>query len=116
MCVDLAGAKKIDVLYNITDVTLNISDFIIDFNVFKKDIQVFIVMFLQTNKLTNIDIIDTFNTINSQKVRYLSVNSQKCKSTIFALDTAATKHICCDLLYFSNFKNCNKTINWGQAK
>ena len=32
------------------------------------------------------------------------------------MDIAATKHIICDKSFFSDFRECNKTVNWGQAK
>ena len=73
---------------------------------------VFITIPQKTNKITNIDNIGT-NPVNMQETRKSGVYSQL---NIFALDIAATKHICCDLLYFSNFKTCNKIINWGKAK
>ena len=73
---------------------------------------VFITIPQKTNKITNIDNIGT-NPVNMQETRKSGVYSQL---NIFALDTAATKHICCDLSYFSNFKTCNKIVNWGKAK
>ena len=49
-------------------------------------------------------------TIDSSKITRLN---NVCK---FALDTAATRHVICNKAYFSDFKICNKTVNWGEAK
>ena len=48
----------------------------------------------------------------------LGVNSQESnsQSNTFVLDTAATKHICCNTSYFNEFKTCNKLVSWGKAK
>ena len=102
---------NIDVLYSTANTALDIGDFVIDFDVPMEDM-VFITIPLKTNKITNIDNIGT-NPVNMQETRKSGVYSQL---NIFALDTAATKHICCDLSYFSNFKTCNKIVNWGKAK
>ena len=110
----LAREKRddnIDVLYSTANTALDIGDFVIDFDVPMEDM-VFITIPLKTNKITNIDNIGT-NPVNMQETRKSGVYSQL---NIFALDTAATKHICCDLSYFSNFKTCNKIVNWGKAK
>ena len=61
---------------------------------------VFITIPQKTDKITNIDNIG-INPVNMQEIRKSGVYSQL---NIFAFDTAATKHICCDLSYFSNFK------------
>lgn len=34
----------------------------------------------------------------------------------FVLDIAATKHIICNKNLFMDFRECSKTVNWGQAK
>ena len=91
--------NNIDVLYSTANTALDIGDFVIDFDVPMEDM-VFITIPLKTNKITNIDNIGT-NPVNMQETRKSGVYSQL---NIFAFDTAATKHICCDLSYFSNFK------------
>ena len=81
-------------------------DFELDFDTPMEDM-VFMTTPFNNNKANNK--IGSFDIIRENT----SVNSQL---NIFALDTAATKHICYNLAYFSDFKACNKTVNWGQAK
>ena len=43
-------------------------------------------------------------------------NPEKSSINKFILDTGATKHIICNKSFFTDFKSCNKTVNWGKAK
>ena len=85
------------------DALTNLGDIDIDFNI--ENIQVNITQNVPNTLYTNIN-----PDVNNQ-VLVASLNS-----TNFILDTAATKHIICDKSFFSDFRECNKTVNWGQAK
>ena len=76
----------------------NISDMEIDFNV--DNIQVNITQDFIINTDTNI-----IPDVNNQVLITSNITSN------FVLDTIATKHIICNKSYFSDFKECNKTIN-----
>ncbi|POS81731.1 hypothetical protein EPUL_006632, partial [Erysiphe pulchra] len=43
-------------------------------------------------------------------------DSSPAEKAIFILDTAATKHIVSDRRYLSNYRSCDKTVRWGNAK
>jgi len=96
---------NINVLYSnmSPDALTSLGDMEIDFDI--ENIQVNITQNVPNTLNTNINL-----DVNSQ-VLVASLNS-----TNFILDTAATKHIICDKSFFSDFRECNKTVNWGQAK
>jgi Reverse transcriptase (RNA-dependent DNA polymerase)/gag-polypeptide of LTR copia-type/Integrase core domain/GAG-pre-integrase domain len=99
--------ENIDALYS----NIDIGDIDMDIDLNLGDIQVNITSENNFNNNTN-NIIDPINTIYiSNKSNINSNNFNK-----FVLDTAATKHIICNKEFFSEFKSCNKVVNWGQAK
>ena len=105
---------NIDVLYShISEESLNsLNDMEIDFNL--DDIQVNITSHIPIyNIITN----TTLDPINDETIQVFTTNNTIISNnTKFALDTAATKHIICNKSFFTDFKDCNKTVNWGQAK
>jgi hypothetical protein len=98
---------NIDVLYSkMLDESLegyNIID--MDFNIKEIDnIQVNISLYNpNNNNITN---------NNAKYVNNLNINNK----SKFALDIAATKYIICNKAFFTDFKDCNKVVNWGEAK
>jgi hypothetical protein len=94
--------NNIDILYTSTKAPIienfstNISDMDLDFEIREEDIQVYITSNTLNNKTsnTNIKLEPSINTRNTK----------------FVLDTAATKHIICNKLYFIDFKACSKIV------
>jgi hypothetical protein len=104
-----------DYYLNATDKSLeSLNDIKMDFNIDIdiNNIQINITSYTPLNNITNnkVDFVNNFVfTSNNNNIIIKS-------NTRFALDIAATKHIICNKAFFTNFKECNKVINWGKAK
>jgi hypothetical protein len=82
-------------------------DFDIDIDI--NNVQVNITSYTPLNNITNnkVDSINNFVFTSNNNIIIIKSNSR------FALDTAATKHIICNKAFFTDFKECNKVVNWG---
>jgi hypothetical protein len=106
--VDVLYSKMSDEsLESLNDIEM---DFDIDIDI--NNIQVNITSHTPLDNITNnkADSVNNFVFTSNNNNIIIKSNSR------FALDTAATKHIICNKAFFTDFKECNKVVNWGEAK
>jgi len=122
--------KNIDVLYSKSSSLTspqNLNDINLDFegmdDINYEDIQVFTTNTTLKNNTNNtldklIPIFEHFTSIKPsvEEIKVYNTQLHNNYTSNFILDCAATRHIISDKEYFSSFKQCNKQVNWGNAK